>query len=84
MSVLYLLVSITTLWLGKTMSLVLGNLPEEFRGEKVSCLQRTLKWFRKKDRYKARMIKQITTKCNTTGESKGIQEFFVPIFQLFL
>ena len=48
MSMLYFLVLITILWLGKPMSLALGNITEEFRGKEASCLQITLKWFRKK------------------------------------
>lgn len=68
------------------MSLALGNITEEFRGKEASCLQITLKWFRKKkNRYKARMIKQILQNViQLVNVGKGIEEFLVLFFQLFL
>lgn len=70
------------------MSLALGNITEEFRGKEASCLQITLKWFRKKKkryRYKARMIKQILQNViQLVNVGKGIEEFLVLFFQLFL
>lgn len=60
------------------MSLALGNITEKFRGKEASCLQITLKWFRKKKRYryKARMIKQILQNViQLVNVGKGIEEF---------